>query len=151
MLRDKFPSAQLQTVSSPLLHIYIYFLSDQGHCLIPYPKLTDLTAPASAETQQTLKLLFKISSLKVKGLNHLSKRYSLWMEACKPQCDILCLQETHLCQDKAPNLSHKNYSHIFYANSPTKTKGVLIAIKDTASFKQISTIADPQGRYRISS
>lgn len=91
----------------------------------------------------------RITLLNVKGLNHPGKRYSLWSEARKLHSDVLCFQVTHFCHDKAPKMSHKNVPHIFCANSQNKTKGVLIAIRDTAAFNFISRIADPLGSYLI--
>lgn len=53
----------------------------------------------------------------------------------------------YFCYDKAPNMKHKNVPNIFSENSPNKTKGVLIAIKDTVAFKLITSTTDPEGRY----
>lgn len=91
----------------------------------------------------------KIVSLNVKGLNSPYKRYLLWREALSQKCDILCAQETHLTQSNTPRVSHHKFPHCFFANSDKKTKGVLIAIRDTITFSQKFIECDPNGRCVI--
>lgn len=92
---------------------------------------------------------FKVTSLNVKVLNHPGKQYSLWAVAAKLQSEILCLQETHFCKHKVPSMTHKRFPHLYFANATNKKKGVLIAIKDTVSFKTLDVELDGQGRYII--
>lgn len=92
---------------------------------------------------------FKVTSLNAKGLNHPGKRHSLWSDTRMLHCDVLCVQETHFSQTQAPSSSHKNFPHLFMANTPTKTKGALIAVKDTVALKLMNLHTDTQGRFII--
>lgn len=44
---------------------------------------------------------------------------------------------------------HKNFPHIFHANSISKKRGMLIATKDTVAFKLCSKEVDGQGHFII--
>lgn len=60
--------------------------------------------------------------------------------------DILCAQETHFCNKKC---SHRKFPHVFTANVDSKTKGVLIAIRDSVAFTLRKQVQDPLGRFLI--
>lgn len=62
-------------------------------------------------------------------------------------CDILCLPEMHFSSKSPPLVSNSHFPHIYYSKAITKKRGVLIAIKDTISFKLVSQIQDKQGHY----
>lgn len=83
------------------------------------------------------------------GLNHPAKRNSLWKEAITHHCNIVCAQETHFLASNPPKSTHRNYPHIFTANAHSKTKGVLIAIRDTVAFKIHKAVCDSLGRFLI--
>lgn len=85
----------------------------------------------------------------VNGLNHPAIRTSLWIEALRLKADILCIQETHFHGDHTPNLHHKLFPHIYMAFSPSKQRGVLIAIKNSEAFNLQELHTDPEGRYLI--
>lgn len=63
--------------------------------------------------------------------------------------DILCAQETHFSSLNPPKCSHENYPQVFTANAESKTKGVLINIKDSVAFKLHEVVQDPHGRFLI--
>lgn len=91
----------------------------------------------------------KVLSLNAKGLNHPAKRHSLWKSANALQSDILCIQETHLIKSDSPLCVNRQFPHIFHACHSTKSKGVMIAIKDTVDFQLSKILIDPEGRYLI--
>lgn len=86
-------------------------------------------------------------SFNVRGLNHPAKRRNLWKTAMETCCDIICIQETHFAKDKAPKCSHPRFPYVFFAHNYSKRNGVLIAIKDTVSFKLLSEQSDDLGRF----
>lgn len=71
---------------------------------------------------------FKVTSFNVKGLNSPNKRHSIWSEAIKLQCDLLCLQETHL----PAIMPHPSLTSIFFTYTlPTqlrRRKGILLLL-----------------------
>lgn len=91
----------------------------------------------------------KFLTINSKGLNHPAKRRSLWREALQWNCDILCTQETHFQSTAPPKCTHPKFPFVYYANADTKTKGVMIAIRDTVPFQLHKSIIDPQGRFII--
>lgn len=94
-------------------------------------------------------MALNVLSINAKGINHPVKRKSLWKDAILHNSDILCAQETHFSSLASPKCTHKNYSFIFTANADSKTKGVLITIRDTIAFKLHEEIKDPQGKFLI--
>lgn len=68
---------------------------------------------------------------------------------CAWSCDILCTQETHFQISAPPKCTHPKFPHIFCVNVESKSKGVMIAVKDTIAFHLHKIILDPQGRYVI--
>lgn len=94
-------------------------------------------------------MALKILSFNVKGLNSPYKRSLMWSEAISQARDIICIQETHLRKDNPPNVSHKAFPHIHFANAKKKQKGVLIAIRVTVSYNQLFIELDPGGSYII--
>lgn len=90
-----------------------------------------------------------ITSLKAKSLNSPFKRNLLWKEALMHNTDILCVQKTHFISHKPPACSHKQFQLCFFANSPSKKAGILIAICSSVSFKLLHSDADPNGRFLI--
>ena len=95
------------------------------------------------------KMTITFLTVNAKGLNHPVKRKSLWTEAIRFNCDVLCTQETHFHSNKLPTCTHPKYPHVFKANAPAKKRGVMTAIRDTVAFKLHNEIADSQGRYHI--
>lgn len=87
--------------------------------------------------------------MNAKRLNHPVKCSSLCKEAITHHCDIVCAQETHFMASNPPKCSNKNYSHLFTANANFKTKGVLIALRDSVAFKMLEVVCDPPGRFLI--
>lgn len=85
-----------------------------------------------------------ILSLNTNGLNHPDKRRSLWKTATTLHSDILCVQETHLLPSSSSLCSSHQFPHVF---NSTKSKGVMIAIRDTVDSSNV--LLDPEGRYII--
>lgn len=96
-----------------------------------------------------LTMAFKITSLNVNGLNSPQKRHMLWREACTQNCNVFCIQETHIKAQNHPSLAHSQYPHAYFACAPTKKRGVAILIKQTVTFQHISSQCDTDGRYII--
>lgn len=92
-------------------------------------------------------MTLKILSINAHGLNSPYKRRALWSDAKKLKGDVVCLQESHFAEGKAPKCSHKHYPHMIMANSSEKKRGVFIAISQAVAFKLHDSISDPQGRY----
>lgn len=90
-----------------------------------------------------------IVSLNAKGLNHPAKRHSLWHTAAKLNCDILCVQETHLLPAATTLCHNRQYPQIYHATYSSKKRGVLIAIKQGLDFQLLQQTPDPNGRYLI--
>lgn len=90
-----------------------------------------------------------ILSLNTNGLNHPAKRHSLWKTAAELHCDILCVQETHLIPHHSSLCKNHQFPHIFHASHSLKTRGVMIAIKNTVDFHLLDVLTDPEGRYII--
>lgn len=90
-----------------------------------------------------------ILSLNAKGLNSPFKRSLLWKEARNNKADIVCVQETHFKQSSPVRLQHRNFPHIYMANSDKKRAGVLIAIRDSLTFQLHQVYRDPGGRFII--
>lgn len=91
----------------------------------------------------------KIISINANGLNHPAKRYALWKEAKTSNADIISVQETHFQTSNYPKCSNKNFPYIYLATSPTKKRGILVAIKNTVDWQVKDTVIDPEGRYVI--
>lgn len=89
-------------------------------------------------------------SINTWGLNHPAKRFSLWKEASKQNADIICIQETHFQLNNAPQCTHKDYPHIYMANTPNSKKGgVLLAFKNSLSIQLKDIFIDTEGQYII--
>lgn len=88
-------------------------------------------------------------SINARGLNSPFKRRTLWKTALEKNCDILCVQETHFLDQNPPRCSHNKFPHVFTANDSGKHNDVLIAIKDSVTFKLIVKQLDSHGRYII--
>ncbi|OCT65909.1 hypothetical protein XELAEV_18042162mg [Xenopus laevis] len=73
----------------------------------------------------------------------------MWKEILTSQADIACIQETHFHRHKTPKCSHLKFPVVLTASLEAKKCGVLIAIKNTISFKQERLILDSVGRYII--
>lgn len=71
----------------------------------------------------------------------------MWKEALSQKCDILCIQEMHLCKLNPP--SHKAFPYLVFANVDKKKRGILIAVRYTVSSNHLSLEIDPGGRYII--
>ena len=76
-----------------------------------------------------------IITLKVNGLNALTKRQRLdeWIQKQDPY--ICCLQETHFKTGDTYRLKVKGWKKIFHANRDQKKAGVAILISDKIDFK----------------
>lgn len=74
--------------------------------------------------------------LNVGGLTSPYKRSMLWKEALSQKCDIYCAQETHhtLFNPPPPPVLHQDFFTTSLQILIRKTKGVMIAIKDTVTF-----------------
>lgn len=83
-------------------------------------------------------MTLNVLSIIVKGLNHPMKCKSLWKE----QHSLM-----HFSSLVSPKCLHRNYPFVFIANAESKTRGVLIAIRDTVAFTLHEEIIDPQGRF----
>lgn len=92
---------------------------------------------------------FTTLSLNANGLNHPAKHHSLWRTATALHSDILCVQETHLLPTSISLCKHNKFPHIFHAPHCSKTRGVMIAIRDTVDFQLIDPFSDPKGRFII--
>lgn len=88
-------------------------------------------------------------SINAKGLNHPAKRKSLWTEALLHDSDIVCVQETNFSAAALPKCTHKKYPFITTANANSKTKRVLMAIRDSIAFNIHKEIKDPNSRFLI--
>lgn len=97
----------------------------------------------------TLTMPLNILSLNVNGLNHPAKRHSLWRTAKALHSDILCIQETHLTMSDSSLCKNHQFPTIYQACHSTKSRGVLIAIKDTVDFQLSKILIYPEGRYLI--
>lgn len=76
-----------------------------------------------------------------------TKRSRMWREAITQKTDILCIQEMHFMQDKAPSCQHHLYPHTYFTHATKKMRGVMIAIHKSLAFCHLE--ADPYGRYLI--
>lgn len=94
-------------------------------------------------------MTLRITSINARGLNSPFKRSSLWKEALSLKEDLLCVQETHFAQGKAPSCTHLTFPQQFFANNTKKTRGVMIAVWGSISFQLQHTESDPMGRYLI--
>lgn len=90
-----------------------------------------------------------IVSLNAKGLNHPAKRHSLWHTAVKLDCDILCVQETHMLPMSTALCYNSKYPQVYHAPYNSKKRGVFIAIKHGLDFQLLQQISDQNGRYLI--
>lgn len=88
-------------------------------------------------------------SLNVNGLNHPAKRHSLWKTVQALHSDIICIQETHLLSADLRLCTNSLSPHIYHASYATKTRGVIIAIRDKVYFQPSNVTLDPEGRYII--
>ncbi|KAG8592376.1 hypothetical protein GDO81_000483 [Engystomops pustulosus] len=91
----------------------------------------------------------KLMSLNVKGLNSPFKRSLFWKEALNSKGDIVCIQETHVCQRNPPKISHPRFQQVLLSTYNKKKRGVLIAFKDTLAVSIHQTYIDPQSRFII--
>lgn len=87
-------------------------------------------------------------SLNVKGLNHPTKRTSMWHTARESNCYVICLQEMHLKKKTAePQCTNRQFTHIFQASGPTKRNWVMIAFKNSLAFTLHNNLVDEERRY----
>lgn len=89
-------------------------------------------------------MVLKFLSLNTKGLTSPYKRRALWKEAENHSCDVLCVKEMHFLATKPPGCKH-----IFQANFKKKKRGVMVAIRDSISFRLHASLIDDKGRYII--
>lgn len=93
----------------------------------------------------SIKLLF----LNVKGLNNPFKRAALSKEAMSRHTDLLFVQETHFSNTKEQYFKAKAVPHIYYANTATKKRWVLLAIRESIAFRELGLLTAPNGRFII--
>lgn len=91
----------------------------------------------------------KLLSLNAKGLNSPHKRKALWTDALKFGSDIVCVQESHFAKNNSPKFTHNRYPHIFHSDNHKKKQGVIIAVRDTVTFKMLDLQTDDHGRFII--
>lgn len=72
----------------------------------------------------------KCFSVNIAGLNNSLKRRKIKTLLMQDQVDILCLWETHMRKAEEKYFKGLFYGSIFHAPAPTKSKGVLIWIKN---------------------
>ena len=86
-----------------------------------------------------------IITLKINGLNALTKRQRLaeWIQ--KQDAYICCLQETHLKTRDTHRMKVKGWKKIFHANRGQKKAGVAILISDKIDFKTKAVKRDKEG------
>lgn len=84
----------------------------------------------------------KFMSLNARGLNIPYKRRPLLKDMQRLNCDVLFVQETHFVDGELMRLKHKQIPYVYKASSPSKKRGVLIAIKDSVTFKLQDCISD---------
>lgn len=103
----------------------------------------------SKRSVDAVKMVLKILSYNVKGLNSPFKCSVLWRDVIKSHADIICLQETHLLQQDTHRLKRKNFIFVFHSFAEKKRAGVSILIRDSVAFQLLSSTIDPKGRYII--
>lgn len=103
----------------------------------------------SIHSPYTPKMPLSILSLNVNGLNHPAKRHSLWENCQRPTKRHHCVQETHLLPSNTSLCKNNHFPYIYNASYNTKTKGVLIAIRDTVDLHLTNALADPNGCFII--
>ena len=86
-------------------------------------------------------------TLKVNGLNALTKRHRLaeWIQKQDPY--ICCLQETHFRPRDTYRLKVRGWKKIFHANGNKKKAGVAILISDKIDFNIKTITGDKEGYY----
>lgn len=88
-------------------------------------------------------------SWNVNGINEPVKRGKVLAHLKSLQADIIFLQETHLKNDSHGRLRCRWLQQIYHSNFSLKARGAAILIRRGVPFKQLSTIADKDGRYVI--
>lgn len=89
----------------------------------------------------------KITSLNVKGLNHVIKRQKTLTLLKKEKCQVALLQETHLSDQEHNKLRRNWVGQVFYSSYKSNSRGVAILLHRNLPFTLDRTISDGEGRY----
>lgn len=87
----------------------------------------------------------KFLTWNVKGINRVIKRKKVWLFLQKQNCDICCVQETHIQKSDLNFLKNPKLGHCFAAGSDKKKKGVALYIKQNLPSQEV--LNDPNGHY----
>lgn len=88
-----------------------------------------------------------LASWNVRGLNSQVKRAKVFSYLRSISADIIFLQETHIKNGEQNRLKCNWISQVFQSTFSCRARGVSILFRNSVSFKHISTLTDPNGRY----
>lgn len=91
----------------------------------------------------------KISTLNVKGINHVVKRRKLLSMLKKDKVHVALLQETHLTDLEHLKLRRDWVGQVFFASYNSKSRGVAILIHKHLPFTLDKIVQDKEGRFVI--
>uniref|UniRef100_A0A3B4WAI3 exodeoxyribonuclease III n=1 Tax=Seriola lalandi dorsalis TaxID=1841481 RepID=A0A3B4WAI3_SERLL len=89
----------------------------------------------------------KITSLNVKGLNHVIKRQKILTLFKKEKCHIAFLQETHLTDLEHIKVHRNLVGQVFHSSFKYHSQGVAILLHRSLPFTLDKAISDKEGLY----
>ncbi|CAH2276933.1 Hypothetical predicted protein, partial [Pelobates cultripes] len=95
------------------------------------------------------KMVLKLFSLNVRGLNMPHRRQMLFKEAKKQRSVVLLIEETHFKKNCMPHRMLTVYPTPYHSIFTKKSRGVRLVVNSLSMFEHHETLNDPFGRYLL--
>ena len=90
---------------------------------------------------------FKLLSLNVRGIRSFEKRECVFNWLLKQNADIFFLQETYSTKEIENQWRKQWRGELFFSHGTSRSKGVLVLVRENLDFKVKSTYTDDSGRF----
>ena len=90
---------------------------------------------------------FKLLSLNVRGIRSFEKRECVFNWLLKQNADIFFLQETYSTKEIENQWRKQWRGELFFSHGTSRSKGVLVLVRENLDFKVKSTYTNDSGRF----
>ena len=90
---------------------------------------------------------FKLLSVNVRGIRSFEKRECVFNWLLKQNADIFFLQETYSTKEIENQWRKQWRGELFFSHGTSRSKGVLVLVRENLDFKVKSTYTDDSGRF----